>query len=639
MPADVSLGRSAATSDGLEPAGELLSRRERVVFWTAAAAIALSRLLALARSPWDWDEFDFMLALQKYDVRLHHPHPPGSPTYILLARIAHLLVRDEFRSLQTVSTLAAVLLFPAAFLFVRELRFRFAESLAGAALLAFLPNVWFFGGTGFTDITGLTLLLFSLALLLRGRRDRRAYWAGSFLLAFTAGMRPHALLAGVAPGLMATWSRRRRPADVVLAALIGLLVVAVAYGAAARLSGGWGPYKAAVDSMSHYLTVVDSWRNPARPPLGALLDPLFISPYGHRLLAWELSAFAGVSLVNAVLHRRWNVLLVAAVFVPLMVATWLLLDYHSRSRYAMAYGGLQAFLAVDGIAVLAQRLPVTPRLRRAVQAGVVIGLIALSWSWTAPALKTARSTISPTVQALTWVVEHAGQRDQVFVDPSLVPHATYLLSGRAFQVVRSERAARPAPGAPAYFVGEGVRPERDVVQFRRARGALFELARKRYFDVHVLPLHRIPLYLEGWYEVEQAAGDSWRWMRDRGTVSLPSFAGGGRLTLVLGVPLKLLARPPLVTIVADGKLLERLSVGQGTITRSYDLPPSPQPVQLEITTDQVFRPRKVGVNDDDRILGLQLHALAWAPAGQPRAPDDAGRRLAPAPPGSTGSPP
>src|SRR6266581_969584 len=100
--------------------GARLGRRERAVFWFATVAIAVTRLMAIARTPWDWDEFNFMLALQKFDVRVHHPHPPGSPTFVLLAQIAHLLVRDEFRSLQVVSTVAAVLLFPVAFLLLRE---------------------------------------------------------------------------------------------------------------------------------------------------------------------------------------------------------------------------------------------------------------------------------------------------------------------------------------------------------------------------------------------------------------------------------------------------------------------------------------------------------------------------------------
>jgi hypothetical protein len=49
---------------------EPLGRHERAVFWVAAVAMAVTRLMALARSPWDWDEFDFMLALQTYDVGL-----------------------------------------------------------------------------------------------------------------------------------------------------------------------------------------------------------------------------------------------------------------------------------------------------------------------------------------------------------------------------------------------------------------------------------------------------------------------------------------------------------------------------------------------------------------------------------------
>jgi hypothetical protein len=334
------------------------------------------------------------------------------------------------------------------------------------------------------------------------------------------------------------------------------------------------------------------------------------------VLGWELTVLAGISLVVSVARRRWNVLLVAGIFLPLMAGTWLLLDYNSRSRYAMTYAGMQAFLAVDGLGLLARLLPLPMRGRLAIQGGAVAGLIALCWSWTALALKTARSTISPPVQALTWVKEHTRPGDELFIDFGLVPHAAYLMADREYQIVRGETAARPTPGATAYFIGEGRHSERSIVEFHRARGALFDMVRKRYFDVRILPLHLIPIYLEGWDDLEEGARASWRWMRGHGVLRLPPFAGGGELTLTFSVPAKRLARPSLLTFMSEGRMLDQFSATGGTMTRSYDLPASGAAQTVEITTDQVYNPRALGVSNDDRILGLQLFDLEWAPIGK-----------------------
>src|SRR3954469_709915 len=123
-----------------------LTPRQRLTFGVVALVCAASRFLALAKSFWDWDEALFCLGMRSYDVTLHHPHPPGFPVYIALGHIAHLFTRSDFRALQAVNVIAAILLFPAMFLLARELRLRFEVAVVASALLVFFPNVWFFGG-------------------------------------------------------------------------------------------------------------------------------------------------------------------------------------------------------------------------------------------------------------------------------------------------------------------------------------------------------------------------------------------------------------------------------------------------------------------------------------------------------------
>ena len=126
---------------------EPLSRTQRNVAMALGALVAVTRLLAVSRSMWDWDEALFTMGVRGYDVAQHHPHPPGYPLFIVAAKAVHLAVPDEFRAVQAVVVAAALALFPALFFLGRELRFPFAVAAGGAAICAFFPNVWYYGGT------------------------------------------------------------------------------------------------------------------------------------------------------------------------------------------------------------------------------------------------------------------------------------------------------------------------------------------------------------------------------------------------------------------------------------------------------------------------------------------------------------
>src|SRR5712691_127235 len=195
-----------------------LTFRQRAIYWTVAAFCALSRFAAMARSMWDWDEALFCLGMRSYDVTNHHPHPPGFPVFIGTAKVLRLIIPSDFRALQAINLVAGVLLFPAMFMLARELRLRFPTAVIGAGLCAFFPNVWFYGGTAFSDVPSITLVVFAVAFLFRGCRDAKAYFIGSFLLALAVGIRPQNLLIGIFPGALATWYRIRRSVrDVVFA--------------------------------------------------------------------------------------------------------------------------------------------------------------------------------------------------------------------------------------------------------------------------------------------------------------------------------------------------------------------------------------------------------------------------------------
>src|SRR5262249_13656213 len=157
------------------------SRGQKFLLGALSVVVAISRWSALSTSQLDWDESLFALGVRNYDVTVQHPHPPGYPLFILFAKMARLAVRDDFRSLQAVVALASFLLFPATFFLLRELRVRFRIAIIGACITAFLPTVWYYGGTALSDVPALCSVVVASALFLAGARNPRAWIAGMFV--------------------------------------------------------------------------------------------------------------------------------------------------------------------------------------------------------------------------------------------------------------------------------------------------------------------------------------------------------------------------------------------------------------------------------------------------------------------------
>jgi len=303
-----------------------MAARERLILIGATLVAGASRIVAMARTPWDWDELLFMLALNRYDVASHHPHPPGFPLFILAAKVIRKLGLGNFHALQALNTIAAILIVPAMFALCRALGMRFWTSLSAGMILAFFPNVWFFGGSAFSDVPSMVLVIVAVALLLRGH-----LLTGAAVLAVAAGFRPQNLVIGLAPLAIAAWQQKRRApfAAAIIAAIVG-----ASYGAAAWLTG-WTRYRTAVDQHSTYITITDSFRAPGRPALWRLVDDFFVHPYNAPLINTIVTLLVVLSLIVSLAMRRRHVLVALAAFGPFCLMALLFLDHFSSSRFSM----------------------------------------------------------------------------------------------------------------------------------------------------------------------------------------------------------------------------------------------------------------------------------------------------------------
>ena len=598
-----------------------LTRVERLTFIVLAAGIAFSRIPALSMTLHDWDEMLFASAVREYDVKPHHPHPPGYPLFVLLAKAARFFTDGDFHALQAVATLGSMLVFPAAFLLARELRFPTAHALGAAALTAFLPSLWYYGGTGFSDVPALTLVLFASVFLLRGGRNLRAYVTGALLTAAACSIRPHLLMIAAVPAAVGAWtviraarsdapSRNRAMVAIGGGWLAAAAIVSGSYVGAAFFSSDFPDgYLKELRHIQNHIASTDSFRNPYRPPLTELAPRVFGFPWGGRM-RWAILGLVAVALVDAVLGRRRNAGIALAMFLPMAVFTWMMLDVTALSRYAIAFLPLYSFLAVGGVAAIARFVPARAALPVFVLLTAFVTWSLIKWTW--PALRFARTTASPAVAAFEWIrtnVPKDGPR--VFVHLPLVYHAAYFLPDYQYQLVANERHWNDedfAAGNVYVFEGETQHPE--PRWFRRKRLQLWEIARPRFFEIGIVSMHKVIRWGPGWHLPESDGHHSWRWMARASLTKLaPALYGHGELRLKLHAPVDVTPRRPVVTVTWNGAVVDRVEAPpNGDLALRYVLPSRAAGAnELRLETDQFIQPR-----GDGRELGLSLQAISWS---------------------------
>ena len=550
---------------------EPLTRGERLVAIAASLVAAASRLLALARTPWDWDELLFMRALDHFDVAAHSPHPPGFPLFILAGKAVRAFGVNDFRALQSLDFIAAIAIVPATFWLCRELRMAPWNSLAAALILAFFPNVWIYGGGAFSDVPSMTLIVTALALLMAGCRSRTAYFGGAAVLAAAVAVRPQNIIVGLAPFVLASCFRSWR--DRAAAASILAVVDGAAYGIAAWLTG-WSEYREALHSHQEYITRVDSFLSPVRPPLWRLFDDFFIRPY--RMPA--INVILAILVLIGIARRRPATLVALAAFGPLCFFSWLMLDHLSVSRFAIGYAPVMAIAAADGLGVLS--------------ASVVILMIV--WTW--PALTELRTTISPPVASMESIPKGA----TVYVDGGMVPFSEWYLRDDRLEFVGDDQPRATFGAARGYWLHE---------RWHEApRRRLWDIFRHRYYDVSADAIDAPIAFGSGWYGEEEGGRQSWRWMGSHSETTLPPASAKTHLMLHLYAPLDAMPAAPNITIRVNGSIVDRFRATSADVQRDIAVRAyGDRPNVLTIDTDRVATPAR-----DPRPLGLRLNALVWS---------------------------
>jgi len=180
----------------------------------------------MGQTPTEWDSVQYVLGVDRFDVRQDSPHAPGYWLYIVAGRAVRALTPfDANRSLVIVAALASAALVVVTYLVGRGLGGEWL-GLGAAALVGTSPFVWFYGSVaatyGFDALVGVTLVL----LALRARPGSHHVVVAALVLGLAAGFRPTMVVMFAALALLsAVRSIRglRLAAAALAAGLAGLL--------------------------------------------------------------------------------------------------------------------------------------------------------------------------------------------------------------------------------------------------------------------------------------------------------------------------------------------------------------------------------------------------------------------------------
>jgi hypothetical protein len=604
---------------------EPLSRNQRTALLSLAIVVGLTRFLALSFGPWDWDEVLFCLAVGDYNVAWHQPHPAGFPLFVLLAKFARLFADSDFHALQAVNVVASLFVFPVMFAVARAFRFDFIPSIAAALLFAFMPNVWFYGGTAFSDPLGAVMFLAAIAAYLQAGTDTRRYLLASVLLAAGVLVRPQNAVVAMFPWTLATVRllRARRFRVAIAGTLVLVLLVAIGYGIAAYASG-FEAYVLSIRGHSHQVTLADTVVNDGRPPLFEVLK-MQVNPFDSAKVALALNLLA---LIAIVFGRRRVVAEVLLTFVPFFVFCMLAANPAGSSRFSLNYLAGIVLLAVEGTDVLAR---VVLRARIAVSTGAtgsqpVDGLIThrssivvavhavvvaillgrlITWGW--PAFATPRATHAPPTAAAMWLNEHVPPTATIFVDGSARPWVRYFAPRHPTVIVNSIAAVLAHPDAAhAWYVQIGAPPPSNAVAFVRPRNRTWNLVTKRGFEAFVQPTSELVEFGDGWHGLEGEGATLWRWSKGRAFMNLGPTDTPRELRLRFHAP-----KPVRVTVTLNEQPLGTIVAQENNDLRYVVRGHADRKNVLRIDVSETFVPARSGDSNDTRELGIMLTGWVW----------------------------
>ncbi len=140
------------------------------------------------------DSVHFALALEKYDITTHQPHPPGYFLYVMLGRLLNLFIGDANTVFVTISIIFSGLTVVAIYYLGKEMFDRKTGIIAALFAIA-SPNMWFHGEVALTYIVEAffsALIAFLCWRIYKG--EHKYLWLSVIVLGIAGGIRQNTLV-------------------------------------------------------------------------------------------------------------------------------------------------------------------------------------------------------------------------------------------------------------------------------------------------------------------------------------------------------------------------------------------------------------------------------------------------------------
>jgi len=111
----------------------------------------ITRVPFTSKLLYHWDSVQFALALEKYNIAVHQPHPPGYFLYVMLGRFLNLFIKDANSTFVFISIIFSGLAVVAVYYLGKEI-YDVRTGFIAAAIAITSPNFWFHGEVALTYI-------------------------------------------------------------------------------------------------------------------------------------------------------------------------------------------------------------------------------------------------------------------------------------------------------------------------------------------------------------------------------------------------------------------------------------------------------------------------------------------------------
>jgi dolichyl-phosphate-mannose-protein mannosyltransferase len=586
-------------------------RRPSPAVLAGFAAVVLVRVLTLPRSLWEMDEVLFARAVEHFDPLSHRPHPPGYPLLVGLGKAFNLVFHDPFVSLVALSFVSSLVGYVALVAAFRRIAGEGSErvAVAGALLFHLSPAMLVQAPLPMSDPPALmfiSLALWAAAVLMQEGSVLSAIGLGAAASA-AIGCRPQLALAVLPMLAVALWQapgwRRRAEAlaAFTLVSLLWFIPLLVAAG------GPRGLLEHEIKQM-RYVGAHDAQTSRRGCSPYRVATRFLSHPWGRRKLAGSvlLLALAGVARLG---WLRRSAALPLGVLSAIQIAVCLaVMDPADAVRYALPWVLGVAFAAAVGCEALARLV------RRPAAAWIPVAVIlAVSAFCAAPVLEVRATSLSPPVQATSWIKRNLPAQTMILVDEEMAPHASYLLSKFDLSLVDDGlRRAAKRPKIPVYLLAEGESRWPGAKTFRWPDSDAYRrLTRNHYRVVSLSPIppsYRFQI-VRGVYGWEPNIRDArWRWMNADAAILL--FPRGTR---AIAVTLGLDASAPLlsnsVAVSVNGAPAASVEIPRGT-ARRIELPRKDNgTLEIGFRSARSFVPAEAEPGTAARRLAVQLLAV------------------------------